>query len=106
MLDGVQTKTCYCAIGAGGKPCVDRAYCDEHRDRKFAERVAAVRKPDEYGNDGRCRCNCRTAKESFVAGYLACMANEYPHNNYTEAGLLDEAEGEYREWKRRQAKTD
>ena len=75
MLDGVQTKTCYCAIGAGGKPCVDRAYCDVHRDRKFAERVESLRKPDEYGNDGRCRFNCRTAKENWMQGYIEAQHN-------------------------------
>lgn len=34
LIDG---KVCYCAIGAGGKPCVDRSHCDKNGNRYFAE---------------------------------------------------------------------
>ena len=32
QMSPVQTRRdfCYCKIGAGGKPCVSREYCDEH----------------------------------------------------------------------------
>jgi len=129
MLDGIRTKAltlcnkherlnchrcgfgqaepvCYCAIGAGGKPCVDRAYCSEHGDRKFAEASEArwrkngafVDKPDP----GHCRFNCRTARESWLAGHAAGL------NLPSElTGKYTDAEQEaYREWERRQAKTD
>ena len=28
---------CYCAIGAGGRPCVSREYCDEHRQEVWED---------------------------------------------------------------------
>ena len=28
---------CYCSIGAGGKPCINREYCDNNKNRVFEE---------------------------------------------------------------------
>ena len=28
-------KPCYCSIGAGGNPCIDRDYCDANRQQMW-----------------------------------------------------------------------
>ncbi len=80
MLDGIQTDTCYCEIGAGGKPCRDRQHCDKFRAQT-------------------CRFNCRTAKENWMDGYVAALM----HETSFSGGLYKLAEVAYDEWKRRQA---
>lgn len=51
----------------------------------------------EDADEGRCRFNCRTAKENFVAGMRA--GNGYRPDTLTAEDI------EY-EWKRQQAKAD
>ena len=41
QVTDVKDKVCYCAIGAGGKPCVDRAHCDKHGNDYFYIKYAA-----------------------------------------------------------------
>jgi hypothetical protein len=40
------TRFCYCAIGAGGKPCVDREYCDRSTDGPICD-VPGCSQPGE-----------------------------------------------------------
>ena len=28
-------KPCYCSIGAGGKPCVSRSFCDKNKNKMW-----------------------------------------------------------------------
>lgn len=28
---------CYCAIGAGGKPCISREFCDKNKNKRWNE---------------------------------------------------------------------
>jgi len=34
---GKKKSFCYCAIGAGGKPCVSREFCDAKRQKEFCD---------------------------------------------------------------------
>lgn len=57
----------------------------------------------KQGEDsGRCRFNCRTAKENWMDGYVAALM----HETSFSGGLYKLAEVAYDEWKRRQASTE
>ena len=43
---------CYCAIGAGGKPCVSREFCDEHGNERFRQNAEKRRKVTVCGECG------------------------------------------------------
>lgn len=56
-----KVKMCYCSIGAGGKPCKDRDYCDKHGDHKFYEREAWIAGFKEAASNTNYRvCDART----------------------------------------------
>ena len=81
-IERLESRVCYCEIGAGGKPCRDRAHCD-----KF------------YHNQ-RCRLNCRTEKENWTAGYVRALETCEPGSRMPDSTPQEEAD---HEWKRQQA---
>ncbi len=45
-------KPCFCSIGAGGKPCIDRPFCDKNKnmmwEKRENEREACTGKRDRF----------------------------------------------------------
>lgn len=55
-------------------------------------------------DEGRCRFNCRTAKENWIEGYVHAVRVENPERRYDTRALRQEAENEYVAWRERKRK--
>lgn len=49
-----ECRVCYCAIGAGGRPCVSRKYCDSNRQRKWSGCTGCGGTRQHSGNPPAC----------------------------------------------------
>jgi hypothetical protein len=47
---------------------------------------------------GKCRLNCRSVKEAYLAGYGAAVENECQYYNHDPYAWASEAEGAYKDW--------
>ena len=52
--------------------------------------------------EGRCRFNCRTAKDNWIEGWLDATAADSSYYQVATKDMNKLAEEAYREWKRRQ----
>lgn len=54
-------------------------------------------------DDGRCRFNCRTAKENWMEGYMRAVTFENRDRELDHHSLRVEADIEYQRWLREKA---